>query len=231
MQPRPVTIRPGHPLSDLLFAINHYISTGDHLGEGSVVMVPPDQVRIMILVNTTLTDDQEDFRRFAARFAELEAEFGIRLEEEGTHHHFIGYSFLISFRQVPTLIERLLERPSALGWGSLYRTIQQHLKQTPAPAAIIAQLELPLVAGKAYPKPLPAELQPWYVYTADGGHSIVVVLTPASTPIENVLDLLVPAPVKTVLRVGYQVIEGLIYANLPYDSTLGLLTEPDDDEY
>lgn len=89
-------------------------------------------------------------------------------------------------------------------------------------------------ADKIYPQPLPRALADWYLYTADGGHSIGVVLpaTQAQFPGEPLDDLLVPAPVKAVLRVGYRVdAQGYIWCELPYDATLGLVTEPDDDEY
>lgn len=89
-------------------------------------------------------------------------------------------------------------------------------------------------SGHTYPQPLPAELRDWYAYTGDGGHSLLVALREgqARFPAASVEELLVPAPVRAVQRVGWTVdAEGYVWCDLPYDATLGLLTEPDDDEF
>lgn len=89
-----------------------------------------------------------------------------------------------------------------------------------------------LVPGRRYPRPLPPELERWYCYTADGGHSIAVVL--AQHYREDAADLtdqLVPAPVRSVLRAGYTIRRGYVVCDLPYDPDLGLTTPPEDDEY
>lgn len=106
--------------------------------------------------------------------------------------------------------------------------------KTPDEARAIVQRVLRgyLVAGASYPAPLPAELALWYCYTRDGGHSIVVVLTSQVQPGEDVEGSLVPAPVKAVLRVGYEArSDGYVWCDLPYDPDLGLVTDPGDDEY
>ncbi|MGW5569662.1 hypothetical protein ACWEVD_00555 [Nocardia thailandica] len=98
---------------------------------------------------------------------------------------------------------------------------QRYTPETAIPDA----LEGITLAGRVYPSPLPDELAPWHVYIADCGHSILVTLG-------EDLDMAVPAPVKTVLRHGWKVLDnGLIHADLPYDPTLGLLTDPSDDEF
>ncbi len=94
-----------------------------------------------------------------------------------------------------------------------------------------AGLERYVVPGRQYPKPLPPELEAAYCYTVDGGHSVIVVLENEyveGTPVEGGL---VPAPVKSVLRAGYTVRDGLVWCRLPYSSEVGLLTPPEDDEY
>jgi hypothetical protein len=91
-----------------------------------------------------------------------------------------------------------------------------------------------LVSGKSYPSPLPPELETWYAYTLDGGHSIVCLLeTHAGEAFASHAerDYLVPAPVRAVLRAGYRVSRGYVVVDLPYDDKLGLMTEPEDDEY
>ncbi|MFF9192706.1 hypothetical protein [Streptomyces rochei] len=88
--------------------------------------------------------------------------------------------------------------------------------------------------SRAYGRPLHPDIAPWHCYT-DGGHSILVVLddgTLGDEPSEQELtDNLVPAPVKAVERAGWRMAAGYVVAKLPYDPTLGLLTDPEDDEY
>lgn len=84
-----------------------------------------------------------------------------------------------------------------------------------------------------YPRQLPPELELWRCYTIDGGHSILVVLKGVyeqdGPPITGST---LPAPVKTVERTGWTVIEGgYLLCDLPYDPALGLIVQPGDDEY
>lgn len=97
-------------------------------------------------------------------------------------------------------------------------------------ASIIAQMHLPLDKSKSYPGQLPPELAVWYCYPTDAGHSIVSVLKQHYQPDIDLTDFLIPVPVKSVLR-GYDVKEEYIVVDLPYDSTLGLITPEEDNEY
>ena len=97
-------------------------------------------------------------------------------------------------------------------------------------ALIIAQLHLPLDKTKSYPRQLPPELAAWYCYPEDAGHSIVCVLKQHYQPDTDLTDRLIPVPVKSVQR-GYEVKGSYIIVDLPYDSNLGLITPPEDDEY
>jgi hypothetical protein len=95
------------------------------------------------------------------------------------------------------------------------------------PAAVISRVLAGfLVPGRSYPSPLPGDLAAWHCYTVDGGHSIVVVvaLQGDGPPTE---DLLVPAPVRAVLRAGWTVVDGYIVCELPYDPRRGLLIQED----
>lgn len=58
--------------------------------------------------------------------------------------------------------------------------------------------------GHTYPHPLPGPLRPWYVYAADGGHSILVVARPYFTPDAEPGMFVAPAPVRTVLGRGWR---------------------------
>lgn len=93
----------------------------------------------------------------------------------------------------------------------------------------LAGLERWAVPNKSYPG-LPKELEPYYVYLSDSGHSIVVVLENTyhgGDPVQH----LCPASVKTVLRNGYRIEDGLVWCRIPYDEELGLLTPHEDYEF
>ena len=94
-------------------------------------------------------------------------------------------------------------------------------------------LEKDVDPDQKYPGNLPAELEPFYCYTLDGGHSIIIVLENLMKE-DNSDDLdyyLVPAPVKTVIETGYRVENGYVFCSIPYSSDFGLMSDPDDDEF
>jgi hypothetical protein len=88
-----------------------------------------------------------------------------------------------------------------------------------------------LVRGKTYPKPLPSELQEWYCYTSDGGHSVMAAIKSLHSENGSPEEFLVPVPVKAVERVGYAVDHGYVVVDLPYSREIGLVTKADDDEF
>lgn len=97
-----------------------------------------------------------------------------------------------------------------------------------------------LLEDRPYSGELPAELAPWHCYVKDSGHCLLVVLDPVgedgyrpsaggNARIENAF---VPVPVKAVLRAGYQISEdGYIHTPVRFDASLGVLTDPEDDEF
>lgn len=100
---------------------------------------------------------------------------------------------------------------------------------------ITASLGGMAVYNRPYGRALPEELAPWHCYTLDGGHSILVVLDDATLSdapsMQQIMDNLVPAPVKAVERAGWRMLDGFVLCKLPYDPELGLMTDPEDDEY
>jgi len=94
--------------------------------------------------------------------------------------------------------------------------------------AVLGRIAVP---GRRYPRPLPVDLAPWYTYTVDGGHSILVLLDNDLVDTGDPLDRLVPAPVRAVLRAGYRLEGGYVVTDLPYDVTLGLIADEGDDEF
>jgi hypothetical protein len=88
-----------------------------------------------------------------------------------------------------------------------------------------------ILPGRTYPHPLPKELEPFYCYTRDGGHSILVVLENEYQQGSSPIRFIIPAPVKAVLKASYQIRDGLVWAVLPYDREEGLQVESEDVEY
>ncbi|MFF7216830.1 hypothetical protein ACFZAU_41020 [Streptomyces sp. NPDC008238] len=106
---------------------------------------------------------------------------------------------------------------------------------------LLRQLELEdvPVEDRPYPQPLPQQVADWHVYRRDLGHSVAVMVPPFGEP-EMVptsgLDVpvtgnIVFAPVKSVLRAGWQIKNGFLHSRLRYEPKVGLLTDPDDDEF
>lgn len=86
-----------------------------------------------------------------------------------------------------------------------------------------------------YHSPLPEDIAPWYANVIGGGHSILCVLPShweEGMDDEDIIDSLVPVPVKSVLR-GYEIRGEVVVPTsslLTYDAILGLRTPMEDDE-
>jgi len=89
---------------------------------------------------------------------------------------------------------------------------------------------LALKQGAQYPRPLPGELQPFYCYPLDCGHSILI-LPAAFRDRRPVEDWLVPAPVKTVLERGWETVDGVPCVEVEYSAELGLVVPPGNEEW
>lgn len=131
MEPRRITPLQKTPLNRLFFAINHYVSTGDHFGEG--IGVPESDpafglVRVLIPVNRHMAQDQADFRCLQSKFDELAAagEFPVRLEHMGTEGLFDYWSFVVPTFRMDALADELRRAPGPAGWGSGKAIIDQH---------------------------------------------------------------------------------------------------------
>lgn len=117
------------PLNALFLAINHYMSTGDHAGEGVSMEAPDDRVLLVLAVNRTLTTDQQDFQKLRARLEELREEFPFTLKNEDDHAVFIIWSLTVRTCDILPLARRLLEAPGPLGWGSMEPLLRPHRPQ------------------------------------------------------------------------------------------------------
>ena len=115
------------PLNRLFLAINHYISTGDHLGEG-IAYDQGTHVQVILAVNQSNPTDLADFVKFRSRFDELRAEFNLTLSDLGVQNNFHLHSFLVDLTDMDDLAKRLEEKPGAGGWGSMHELINQSQK-------------------------------------------------------------------------------------------------------
>lgn len=93
-----------------------------------------------------------------------------------------------------------------------------------------AQLTRYVNLFKTYPTELPEELKPYYCYTVDGGHSLIALLTQFANK-KKKDGYLVPACVKTVLRNGYEIKDGYLICDIPYNKDTGLEEPEEDFEY
>ena len=137
---QPITALRNSPLNGLFLAINHYVSTGDHLGEG--VAMPEgeqrhatgephkdDQIRVIVAMDIGNPTDVADFEKFRSKFSKIAIEFDTNLTHEGVHGGMRIYTFVIRYRQCEKMAQRLTESPGPLGWGSPKELIDKHLIQ------------------------------------------------------------------------------------------------------
>lgn len=118
----------GTPLNRLFFAINHYVSTGDHIGEGIAYELSPQRRRLVIPVNPRNRVDVEDKQALRARMKELygiaPARFlGPLSQRSGI---FELYYMDIDLGDMDRMADLLMEKPGPKGWGSMKKTIDQY---------------------------------------------------------------------------------------------------------
>lgn len=115
----PIVVGQNTSVSHLLWAINHYVSTGDRIGEGVVDVIGDGKLRVYIPVNPRLEDDRKDFGCFRERFSELADAYQMQLTHLGSWTGFEMWGFEISANRVEALATELLDRPGPRGWGSM----------------------------------------------------------------------------------------------------------------
>jgi len=71
MDNRDIQFLQGTPINRLFFALNHYISTADHIGEGIALPVGGSRVKILVPYNPRELEDADNFRRLVARTDEI----------------------------------------------------------------------------------------------------------------------------------------------------------------
>lgn len=124
------------PLNRLFLALNHYISTGDRVGEG--LAIPGGNPKgtthqVLIPHQPGEATDAADWEKLRARLAQLEAEGqGFKLTDEGFapgpsgRRHFHIHALHVPTTKVLRLTALLREKPGPLGWGSFYDLLRTH---------------------------------------------------------------------------------------------------------
>lgn len=110
-------------------------------------------------------------------------------------------------------------------------TLEDTMNQALDPAAIMAEaFDTAMIhTGRAYRESLPEDLEPWHCYIVDSGHCIAIV--PQSVTQVPDPGYLCPAPVKAVLRAGWEMVDGFVVCDLPYDPDLGLVVDDADTDF
>ncbi|MFJ8637244.1 hypothetical protein [Streptomyces sp. NPDC093568] len=128
----------------------------------------------------------------------------------------------------PRPVHRLMPSPEGTNRPTLAHILRRQL-----------QLDEVAIEERPYPQPLPTEVEPWHVYRSDSGHCLMVhipsigsekIMMPPGGPARRTSEF-VFAPVKSVLRAGWQLRNGYLESPLRYEHGLGLLTDPADNEY
>lgn len=101
------------------------------------------------------------------------------------------------------------------------------------PREVIAAVLAGLVDMNPPPRAMHGDLKPWHVL-CEGGHHVVVAADPGDLgddpSVEMLIGQLLPAPVRTVERVGWRVEKGFLVSPVPLDPELGLAVPEEDEE-
>lgn len=109
-------------LGRLFLAINRYVSTGDHYGEGIALELSHKKVRVLIPVTAapkskTEQNDFANFKALKARLEELEDEVELQLSIIGLEGKHCFWGLDLNKEDIPELINLIEEEPGPLGWG------------------------------------------------------------------------------------------------------------------
>jgi hypothetical protein len=102
----------------LIFAINHYVLTGEDVGEGVMGALGDGRFMVYIPVEHRSPTRVADFECFRSRFDELAPLYGTTLEFVGRGGASDEWRFAIRGDQMDALATDLRERPGQSGWGS-----------------------------------------------------------------------------------------------------------------
>jgi hypothetical protein len=86
------------------------------------------------------------------------------------------------------------------------------------PEDVVAENVPGAIPGRDYHQALPPDLAPWHVYTAAGGHQLMIHPAGIRAPAWDPAAFLVLVPVRTVLRSGWRTDDGVIVSAVPFSN-------------
>jgi hypothetical protein len=114
-------------INDAMLALNYYISTGDHIGEGVAIPLPSGEIALLIAFAPHELEDADNWNRLEARLIEMHGEgLKLKIENEGQQGIFVMIRLILKELDLPAFTTALKSKPGPLGWGSLYTFLERH---------------------------------------------------------------------------------------------------------
>jgi hypothetical protein len=110
------------PINDAFLALNHYISTGDHVGEGIAMYWHDGRIAFNVPYAPRELEDKDNWTRLEARLHQMQADddFSVEIQDGGmTPGGFRVMILLLAEDDVPAFTLALKEKPGPIGWGSM----------------------------------------------------------------------------------------------------------------
>ena len=125
----PTTVLASGPYKEVFLALNYYISTGDHIGEGQARPLGNGRVHLLIPYAPREREDKENWERLQARLTQIQTQDKLALSVVDlgpASGNFRVMAIEIAAADVARLAQVLKAKPGPLGWGSLHAFLQQH---------------------------------------------------------------------------------------------------------
>lgn len=134
-KPTPLDVTQEGPLNDLILAINFYISTGDHIGEGMALEGKEGEIIVLVPFDPRHPDDRDDARRLRSRLSEIRAatpNLRVKVTEEKTGSQFDILQVSVSPSDLRPLAAELVRESGAEGWGTCKAVIDENMPEVRA---------------------------------------------------------------------------------------------------
>lgn len=114
------------PINRAVMGIQHYISTGDYVGEAIVFEARGGEYLIGVPHDPRNPEDLGDWLALRARLDELRDHVRFSVEHFGREGRFEHWIVRIHGRDLDRFAGLLREQPGPRGWGSPYETLRAH---------------------------------------------------------------------------------------------------------
>lgn len=122
------------PFHRLILAVNCFITTGDHIGEGVICPDGDGRVHVTIPVHRDMPLDQSDLERLRERVQDLADQFGCELCLIGGDARFERWALFLPEGRMESFARELRRVPGRLGWGSPKPYVDEYERQLRAVA-------------------------------------------------------------------------------------------------